>query len=159
MPSAASIPALRQQAPFDVAAWATGSDMEVFPEGTRDKRTLFTSDEPLSDVLKPSWRYLFKESDRRFPDQFWGEIVAYRIGCLLGVAVPPAFAAWNSTSGKCAALIEWFYREGEDRLVLAGNLLQREKPDFDRRRGTDHNMRDNVVLLRTVAMNGILRTD
>jgi len=157
VPSAATIPALIQAEAVDIAGWP--GDFAVYPQGAREKRSAFCPDPAPEPELRPGWRYLFKESDHRYPDQFWGEIVAYRVGCLVGLEVPPAFAAWNSSTGECAALIEWFYAEGRERLVLAGDDLQRLRPNFDRRRGSDHSMGDNVTLLRAYSHSGFLTTD
>jgi hypothetical protein len=114
---------------------------------------------PPDPVITPGRRYLFKRSKRSYPDQFWGEIVAYRIGCLMGLSVPPAFVAWNSETGISGALIEWFYRDGTEAFVMAGDFLLKVRPEFDRDRGTKHNLRDNALILRAFAKNKILRTN
>ena len=134
--------ALRQTDVIDVATWTPDIHHEVFPQGARDKRALFAPEPAPMDRLLPGRRYLFKESDRRYPDQFWAEIVAYRVGRLLGLDVPPAFAAVDSRTGVCGALIQWFYTDGIERFIWAGELLQNIRPDFDRRLGTDHNLKD-----------------
>ncbi|NMG73719.1 HipA domain-containing protein [Aromatoleum diolicum] len=144
------IAAKKQQKPFDVAGWES-DEFEVFPQGARAKSAVKAPETPSEPVLRGGWRYLFKRSKSSYPDQYWGEVIAYRIGCLLGVPVPPAFAAYNSAMGTSAALIEWFYDEAQEGFVLAGDFLQQRKPDFDRDRGTDHNMRDNEVLLSALA--------
>lgn len=69
----------------------------------------------------------FRRSKRSYPDQFWGEVVAYRVGCLLGLQVPPAFAAWNSRTGRCAALIEWFYYDNNEAFVKEVSKWQTAK--------------------------------
>src|SRR5690606_23002699 len=91
------------------AGWQTDEDHPYYPEGSRDKQLLRCPEQPSSSVLVPYHRYQFKQSRRVYPEQLWAEVVAYHIGLLTGVAVPPAYAAWNSTTGVCAALIEWFY--------------------------------------------------
>jgi hypothetical protein len=102
-------------------------------------------------------RYLFKESDRKYPDQFWTEVVAYRVGCLLGIDVPPSFAAYNSASGNtCGSLTQWFYVDGVERFVWAGELLQNIRPGFDRKLGTDHNLKDIRSLVLSLRINGVL---
>lgn len=137
-----------QTAAFDVAEWEEDSEFGIFPQGARAKDAVFAPDSPPEPVIKPGRRYLFKRSRERYPDQFWGEVVAYRIGCLLGVTVPPAFAAWNSKTQICASLIEWFYVDGMEAFISGGDLISYVRPDFDRKSGEQHNMKDNIVLMR-----------
>lgn len=148
-----------QTATFDVAAWEADAEFGVFPQGARAKDAVFAPDPPPEPVLMPGRRYLFKRSKRSYPDQFWGEIVAYRVGCLMGVEVPPTFAAWNSRTGLCAALSEWFYTDGAKYLVLAGDFLQQFQKDFERDKGEQHNMKDNIVLLRALVQSKLLNHD
>ncbi len=148
-----------QTTPFDVAGWEADAEFGVFPQGARAKDAVFAPDPPPESVLLPGRRYLFKRSRRSYPDQFWCEIVAYRIGCLMGVEVPPAFAAWNSHTGICAALIEWFYVDGAQAFLLAGDYLQKIQQNFDRDKGEQHNMKDNELLLRAFARGKLLHQD
>ena len=147
---------LIQTAVFDVADWEVDAEFGVFPQGARAKDAVFAPNQPTDSVITPGKRYLFKRSKRSYPDQFWGEVVAYRVGCLLGVQVPPAFAAWNSRTGHCAALIEWFYNDNNEAFVMAGDFLQKIHKDFDRKHGTQHNFLDNMRLLRTFAISKLL---
>lgn len=139
-----------QAAAFDVFAWER-DEFEIFPQGARAKSALKAPHHPSDVVLRGGWRYLFKRSKRSYPDQFWGEVVTYRVGCLLGIPVPPAFAAFDSEVGISGALIEWFYDEARESFIWAGDFLQQLKPDFERERGSDHNMRGNIVLLSALA--------
>lgn len=148
-----------QAAVFDVADWEVDAEFGVFPQGARAKEAFFPPAIPPEPVITPGRRYLFKRSKRSYPDQFWGEVVAYRIGCLMGLEVPPAFAAWNSQTGICAALIEWFYLDGHEAFVMAGDFLLKVRPDFDRDKGTRHNMKDNEWLLRALARYGTCYTN
>lgn len=150
---------LRQAGLIDVANWEQDAEFGVFPQGARAKDAVFSPNEPPDPALVPNKRYLFKRSKQSYPDQFWGEIIAYRIGCLMGLQVPPAFAAWNSSSDICAALIEWFYVDGEEVSVLAGDLLQKIQPDFDRGKGSTHNLRQVIPLLRTFVQGGFLENN
>src|SRR5271169_3937555 len=83
-----------------------------FPQGSRDKAAYFSPEDPGDLPLKPQWRYLFKKSMGRAPWQFWMEIIAYRIGQVMGVMVPPAFVGVSNQEKPgqpvYAALIEWF---------------------------------------------------
>lgn len=150
---------LIQKTFFDVADWDVDAEFGVFPQGARAKDAVIAPALPPESILVPNKRYLFKRSEKRYPDQFWGEVVAYRIGCLLGVDVPPAFAAYNSRSGYCAALIEWFYSDGSELFVMAGDFLQKIQPDFDRKRGAQHNLYTNSVLMRALSQSSSLTSD
>lgn len=149
--------ALIQESVFDVAEWREDPEFAVFPQGARAKDAVFAPLQPESDVLVPAKRYLFKHSRGSYRDQFWAEIVAYRIGCLLGVNVPPAFAAVNSRTQVCAAPIEWFYEDDHERFVLAGDFLQQIFPEFDRDKGEMHNLQHNGHLLRALQTNAGLK--
>ena len=139
----------RPLAVIDVTDWPEDSEFAVYPEGARDKAALFPPTPLPFEFLRSDRRYLFKLSDKRFPDQFWAEIIAYRISLLLGVDVPPAFAAVHRGRGECGALIEWFFTDGERSFVSGGNRLQHLHPDYDRRRGTHHNFK----LVRRACIN------
>ncbi|WP_322104974.1 hypothetical protein [Paraburkholderia sp. J41] len=123
-----------QQATIEVAHWEVDAEFGIFPQGARAKDAVFAPDLPADPCVAPHKRYLFKRSKRSYPDQFWGEIVAYRVGCRIGLQVPPAFSAVNSETGYPAALIEWFY-DDQERFVLAGDYLQSIVRDFDRVKG------------------------
>ncbi|WP_159085665.1 HipA domain-containing protein [Burkholderia sp. MSMB0856] len=153
-----SIEPRRQRAIIDVVHWETDAEFGVFPQGARAKEAVFAPTEPSDPCLIPSRRYLFKRSKRSYPDQFWGEVIAYRIGCQMGVLVPPALAASNSGTGHSAALIEWFYDDNE-RFVHAGDFLQARNPDFDREQGRQHNFVDAVALIRALAIPRFLQGD
>jgi hypothetical protein len=132
---------LLQDQAIDVATWPADDKYgAAYPEGARPKRTVFSPADTHCEILKPDWRYLFKQSATPYPEQFWVEVVAYQVGLQLGISVPPAFAAFDSTTGRCGALIEWFYRENEQTFIPAGDIFQQAIPDFDRRRGTQHNL-------------------
>jgi HipA-like C-terminal domain len=140
--------ALTQFIEIDVADWALDDLYSNYPEGARSKKAIFPPADIDLDFIIPSRRYLFKKSAKRYPDQYWGEIVAYQVGHTLGVTVPPAFAAFDSTTNICGALIEWFYEDGKAIFVPGGNYLQAIDPDYDRKRGDQHNFRDVQVFAR-----------
>lgn len=150
---------LKQNKIIDVATWSPDSDYGVFPQGARAKDALISPAQQACHLITPNKRYLFKLSRQCYPDQFWAEIIAYRIGTLLGLEVPPAFAAWNSDTNKCAALIEWFYVDGEEVSVHAGDFLTKIQPEFDRKTGKHHNLRDCTILLRALTNEIELKQD
>jgi hypothetical protein len=90
-------------------------------------------------------------SNRRYPEQFWIEIFAYRFGCLIGVEVPPAFVAVNTNStvieNSSGAFIEWMYDPLLKNYKEAGDLFVDLEGDFDVEKGTTHNFLSCVSLL------------
>ena len=117
----------------------------MFPKGAREKAVYFSPAEPGKGCIKPDWRYLFKlpRSTAWCPWQFWVEVIAYRLGSLIGVPVPPAHAALNRSyqSGEktYGALIEWFYNEREDTYVEGGQYMAQLMENYDRKKGEQHN--------------------
>ena len=148
---------LIQHTALDVVDWEVDAEFGVFPQGARAKDAVFAPVPPPEPVLVGGKRYLFKRSKRSYPDQFWGEVIAYRVGCLMGLEVPPAFATFNSRTGHSAALIEWFYRDGAELFALGGDFMQMLRPDFDRDRGTQHNLQDVERLMRALVHTGALK--
>jgi hypothetical protein len=142
--------AIVQSAVIDVAVWQPDELFANYPEGARSKNAFFPPDPSPYDFIKSGRRYMFKKSNKRYVDQFWGEVVAYQVGTILGVQVPPAYAALNSDTGICAALIEWFYIDGEASLVSGGNYMQLIDPNYDRKFGAMHNFRWVNVISRAM---------
>ena len=142
------VESILQQEPIDVAAWLEDELYFNYPEGARSKKALFPPDAIDLPFIKQNRRYLYKRSVKRYPDQFWGEVVAYQVGGLLGVNVPPAFAAFDSNANDCGALIEWFYEDGKASFVPGGNYMQKLMPDYDRKKGTQHNFQSIQILSR-----------
>ena len=71
-----------QNTPIVIDDWQRDDTYEgVYPSGARVKDAYFSPDKPEDRFIKPNWRYLFKLSRRRFPWQFWCEIIAF-IGTL-----------------------------------------------------------------------------
>lgn len=127
---------------LDVASWPEDEEYPLFPEGSREKRLLHCPEPPPFAWLIGGHRYLFKQSRRIYPEQFWAEVVASRLGRITGVDVPPAYAAWNSRTGQCAALIEWFWGRPSSppQGFLSGGMFMKDMiPDFDHVKGRQHN--------------------
>ncbi len=127
---------------LDVVAWPADQEHPFFPEGSRDKRLLRCPQPVPQPWLVGGHRYLFKKSRRVYPDQFWAEVVASRLSRLTNVPVPPAYAGWDSGSGECGAVIEWFYDYPDtppQGLLSGGQLMKAAITDFDYHRGTQHN--------------------
>ena len=127
--------------PIDISEWGRHVEFsEAYPEGARPKRIVISPAEPLQDVIRPSWQYMFKLSDPKYPEQFWSELIAYQVGQLLDVPVPPAHAGFDEMTGECGSLSEWFYEPNEDVFYAAGYFFYREIKGFDKEKGTQHNI-------------------
>lgn len=147
-------------APIDIASWKADEVFPVYPEGARDKELLYSPDPSPHRILVANHHYLFKRAFRRYPDQFWAEIIAYRIGSYLGVSVPTAFVAWDSGTGVCGALSEWFLSYPEkpmDRYVPGGDILTSMLPGYDRKRGRQHNLEAVERYLTVMEHKGTLK--
>lgn len=120
--------------PVVVDDWSTLE--EVYTVGARDKTLLLSPVVVPLKTLRSKHGYLFKKSVSRYPDQYWGEVVAYLVGKAMGIKVPPAYPALlHETPG---ALIEWFVRDGQ-RFVAGGDIMQLFIPDYERDKGRQHN--------------------
>jgi hypothetical protein len=127
----------------DISSWEADDEFSPYPEGARDKTLLRSPQRPDHQFLIPGHRYLFKRSPLWCPDQFWTEILTFKIGCQLGVTVPRAFVASNSSNGDCGALIEWFFgyeHESDEQYVPGGDYLTSMIDGYDRKRGRQHNL-------------------
>jgi len=130
--------------PVVIDEWQQDDTYEgVYPKGARDKSAYFSPQSVEEDCLKPNFRYLFKLSRSWCPWQFWGEIIAYRLGLIMGVEVPPAHIGLSEkySEGQIifGALIEWFYNDKQDLYFEGGQFMVRFVKDYDRQRGSQHN--------------------
>lgn len=140
--------------PVDVFDWKGDEEFEIYPEGARDKSLLISPVKSEYEFLVSNHRYLFKHSfqtqSRVYPDQYWTEIIAYRIGCMLKIPVPPAFVAFNSNTKVCGSLIEWFLNypnQIEERRVPGGDIMMKLIPSYDRKKGNAHNFETIALYL------------
>jgi hypothetical protein len=153
------IPIIQPEA-FDVAGWLEDEMFFNYPEGARSKRAFFPPAGIKWQHIIHGRRYLYKRSDKRYIDQFWGEVVAYHVGCMLNIDVPITFAAYDSRiPGDCGSLSQWFYEDGKTAHVLGGNWMQRLIPDFDHKKGRMHNFRSVEVWGKTFAKDKDPETD
>ncbi|MGZ8163898.1 MAG: hypothetical protein ACXW1W_18605 [Methylococcaceae bacterium] len=128
--------------PVTISNWKEDDEFGIYPEGARDKTLLYSPAPSPYEFLIPSHRYLYKCAFHRHPDQFWTEIIAYQVGCLLDVPVPPAFVAFDESDDSCGALIEWFLNypeQPEERFVPGGDIMVNTIPCYDRKKGQQHN--------------------
>ena len=132
----------------EVSRWTPDEEFPIFPIGARSKELKYCpADCP--EYLLPGHRYLFKHSWHRYPDQFWAEIIAYRVGRMLGLSVPPSFVAFDSSANIAGSLTEWFIGyEGlpYQQYVAGGDFMQALDEGFDRDKGTRHSF-DNIRTL------------
>ena len=148
-----------QKYALDVANWEPDIEFQNYPEGARPKSALFSPANLDLQFIRSSRRYLFKRSASRYPDQFWGEIVAYHLGTLLGLEIPPAYAAYDSGSQYCGALIEWFYEDHAAGFIPGGDCMQAVIPNYDRRRGIQHNFQTVIKICDELVSADQLRPD
>ncbi len=144
---------------IDISNWQPDSEFDPYPKGARAKNAVFSPRDGAPAFIVPDHRYLFKHSSHRYPEQFWIEIIAYFIGSLMGVPVPPAFVAFNSKTQESGALIEWFYGypgKQPARYVEGGEFMVRMIRGYDREKGTQHNFRSVLALTKTLTETGLL---
>lgn len=146
----------------DVSAWQSDDEFRVYPEGARDKSRLLCPSDIGYDFLIPNHYYLFKHSTEWSPEQYWIEVMSYRLGSAIGVPVPPAFVAFDADNNSSGALIEWFYGKpnaGVQRFVPGGDFMQRLIDDYDRKRGKKHNFESLLILCKALERTGNLKDD
>ncbi len=129
----------------DVTRWSIG-ELEIGREGKREK---FEADSPTTTPYKfllPNHHYLIKKTLTRpsgtiLYEQYWNEIIAYKLGRVLGIKVPPAFVACYTVENSepfYGALIEWFYNYSE-RSRRGGEVIINYINDYCTIRGEKHN--------------------
>lgn len=129
----------------EVNRWGEKDNLEVFPEGSRDKHLVFSPEKVPFSFLLPNHAYLMKFAPNRAPQEYFAEIIAYKIGTLMGLDVPHAFLAVDGT--RTGVLSQWFYdferEENASRFlhVPGGDIARKVIDGFDRNRGTEHNIK------------------
>ncbi len=128
-------------------------------EGARAKEILtFTQEFCKRNALKYQNKYIFKKSDKRYPWQFWHEVIATHLGEMLGLNIQNCYPALSnddkcfSTCENCKAdktnhsygvLIEIF-SDANKHLMRAGDFLKELIPNYDYGKGRTHNLQDNI---------------
>lgn len=126
----------------EIDSWEIYEDNEVYPEGSKDKSLHIAPKNPVYKFIIPEHKYLFKLSYDRYPEQFWVEIIAYKLGELMGIQVPPTFVATNKRGSKTGALVEWFYGypgTGTEMKIAGTAYMQMFIDDYDKDKGRQHN--------------------
>jgi hypothetical protein len=130
---------------IDVTLWNGNEEIEPYKEGAREKNKITCPHNAPFSFLIANHDYMFKQSNPRYPEQFWVEIIAYRLGCIMGVPVPPAFVGIDPRREIAGAVIEWFHNyptEPREEYIPGGELFQKLIPDYDRKKGKEHNLID-----------------
>jgi len=116
------------QAAIQIGTWAEDEEFGIHPYGSKSKRTLVAPAAATHPLLIPGHKYLFKKADDWKAQQMWSEALAFQIGAVAGLPVPPCFVAIDETTDEAGALIEFFYGyPGEQRaarLEHGADLLQ-----------------------------------
>jgi hypothetical protein len=136
----------------DVASWGHDEDNPVFPVGSQPKRLLICPNPAPTPDLIPDHRYLFKVPPAWKAHQIWSEVIAYKVGNLIGVPVPRCFVA-RGAGGEVGALVEFFYGYPDTvgpvpRFVHGSDMLQRFI--IDKKIGRPHSVRLNVIACRAL---------
>jgi len=142
--------------------WEFWEGSPVYEEGSRVKSSVIYTRPYPPCFIRPGWRYLFKQSRSRYPWQFWMEIAAYRIGCVMSVGVPPSHAAIGF-DGEPGSLTEWMYdaNKKNEGLGLGGEFMMRRDPEYDREKGMRvghcHNLDYVLPFIRGNALDSFIR--
>ena len=154
-------PASTEQKPnqgVDVSSWSIG-DLTPYSEGARDKALLESPVTPAQPFIIPSHKYLLKRTYTEkktgtiLYEQFWNEIVAYKLGRVLQVPVPPAFVAYYERAGFepfYGSLIEWFYDyDVNDEALRGGEIITRYIEGYSTKKGERHNFQSLEEIFTT----------
>lgn len=156
----------------DIAYWPVANDYGVFPVGARDKTLRISPRQPSFEFCISNHRYLFKEAIKsaqqpgkpRHPDQYWAEVIAYKVACLMDVPAPRVFVAVDSEGMdgiEPGTINEWFmgYSQEDERFIAGGDFMQRMIRGYDREKGKAHNLRSIIQLARTFTRQGLMDQD
>jgi hypothetical protein len=132
---------------IDVSTWKQDEDHGIYPEGAREKTLFLAPSKPPFQFLKQNHPYLFKKSMARHPQQFWMEVIAFEIGKLAGISVPPSYAAFNGINNQSGALVEWFFLPSSKTLHRkGGEYMQENIQNYDLTKGTQHNFETILII-------------
>jgi len=138
--------------PIDVAAWRRDESFGIFPGGTKPKQMVFAPSDASSPLTIPDHPYLFKIAYSWRSYQMWSEYIAYRIGRLIDLPVPPCLIAIDNKSGDVGALVEFFYGYPEEdrpaRLIHGADIISGLHRGL--KGGRPHNVQENLRIGRTM---------
>lgn len=147
MPIAPRIPQARNEV-VSLEGWIPDEDFPVSPLGAKAKRVFVCPNPPPFGFLIGGHRYIFKEPQNSKVQQVWAEVIAYEVGRLIHVEVPPAFFATGPGNGSPGVLVEYFFGhlgDPERRLVHGIERLQARGYDTNFKRGS---LSDNLDVCR-----------
>jgi len=134
-----------------IGAWRQDDDFPIHPKGSQPKRTLVAPTDVAQPYLIGGHTYMFKTAKKEWQTkQLWSEVIAYRLGMLCGLRVPPCFVAVDDATGETGVLMEFFFGYADEdvtpRVLHGGDLLARVIKD--QKRGRPHGVRHNVTICR-----------
>src|SRR3989338_8776503 len=149
---------------INVDSWHRLKDL---PKGSREKQWVLSPRRlNLSKKFEtPVEFYLFKESHKRYPAEFWAEITASEVGKILGVSTPETQCA--HMDDKYAALVKFFlkieWNEKKQRyqqietFLEGGDIVVGIDPTFDRKEGEKHNIFIVERIFSSIDQNDLFR--
>lgn len=121
--------------------WVDVSGWPIDEYGTtKGNRTKFVAypDGRFAPIRRRPYRYYWKESLARYPIEFWSEVLAYHVGAVVGVAVPPCFPATFDV--RVGSLSLSLVNNPDEELVHGGDLISQVAPNYDRQKGEEHSV-------------------
>jgi hypothetical protein len=144
--------------PLDIGSWQLDDEFPIHPIGSKPKRVVTCPLAASEEFLIPRHSYLFKIAAERRAMQLWSELIAYQIGAIVGLDVPPAFVAVNSATGEAGVLIEFFYNFPDEpqpsRFAHAADLLQRL--GTGERTDRPHHVRMNLQIGKALSIDDVV---
>ena len=149
----------------NITDWSIG-ELSIYREGARDKSLLTSPEQTPYSFLISGHKYLLKrtysvkKTGSVLYEQFWNEIIAYKLGRVLGIKVPPAFVAYYGREGQnpyYGSLIEWFYAYGgKDEVKRGGEVIIKYIQGYDTTKGELHNFQSLVDIFTKEQVEGWL---
>jgi hypothetical protein len=140
----------------DVAKWATSTDVDIHPVGSKPKSVVICPENAPFAFLIPKHRYIFKRALDWRAQQVWSEVIAYEYSKLCGVDAPPCFVAIDSRTDQPGVLMEFFHgypdQDSTTRLIHGTDILQRTFKEYDLVSGRPHSARANIALTRALGI-------
>jgi len=118
--------------PVYIDHWPTAPSLSTYGKRAKDIRI-----DPSTGQL-----YFYKHSDKRYPWDFWCEVIASKLGQLLGLDIAHYEPAYSKVGPEkyvwgCFSPLLHHPHKGEE-FVHGQSYLLAWKPGFDTHRGTDH---------------------
>lgn len=114
----------------------------------------------LKDVYENSkspGRYsYFKQSDERYPWEFWNEVIASRLAAMFDIPCAvynPAVLHNHSENQDLWGCLSQLLHKPSEEFKHGQEFLLQEKPGFDIHKGTDHNYHDIMIVLKNEGLS------